>query len=213
MVAQGAAAQHDADVARARSGEAAEQRGRGAAGGDVVDADEAAAARAGHVGHQRDHHDAVRHEVVDRRPHQRMVQPHHHHRIAALAQAGEVPRQRHRREHVGALHCGQGALLGQPRRHRLDLSVEHVDEGVGARRQHEHQPGLGLAREAGGGRVGAVAQALDDGLHVIHRARPHAASAVQHAIHGRQADAGDARHVVQADAWFFRHREYHTGAV
>jgi hypothetical protein len=39
VVAQRAAADDDADAALARADEAAEQAGRGAAGGDVVDAD------------------------------------------------------------------------------------------------------------------------------------------------------------------------------
>ena len=128
------------------------------------------------------------------------------------AQADEVIREHLCGEHVGALDHRRGALFGQPRRHRLHLLVDHVDEGVGARGKHEHQPRLALARQARRGRVGSVAEPFDDRLDVLDGARAHAAAPVQHPVHGGEADARRTGHVMQAGASDFGHPANHTGA-
>ena len=110
----------------ARADEAAEQGGRSAPGGDVVDADEVLAPRGRHVGDQRDDDGAARDQVVDRGAHLRMVERHHDDSVEPALQIPQVLRQHERREHIDRLHDGAGALFGQPVRDALHLLVSSV---------------------------------------------------------------------------------------
>jgi hypothetical protein len=152
---------------------------------------------------------AVTLSMPDGGAHPRVIHAHHHHRIATITQARQVKRQRFGREDVDALDRGRRALLGQPRQQRMHLGVDHVDEGVGARRQHEHQARAALARLARGGGVGPIPEPFDHGLHPRHRVRPHAGAAVQHAVHGGEADACGKGHVVQAGSFGVGHAGNH----
>ena len=80
----------------------------------------------------------------------------------------------------------------------MHLIGDHVDEGVRARGQDEYQPGAGLARQAGGGRVGPVIETPRDRADASAVCALHTRAAMQDAVDRRRADAGLARHVDEA---------------
>jgi len=199
MVAQGVAAEHDADPRIARADEAAEQARRGPSRGDVVDADVMGPARGRHVGYQRDDDRARSDQIVDRRPHLRVVERHHHHRVVPAVEPGKASRHDVGREAGDVFDVRRGALLGKPVAEVGDLAGEHRDEAVAPARQHEADRAVPRPGQPRRRRIGSIVEAADDRGHALGGPRLHPGATVQHPVDGRRADPGLARDIGQAN--------------
>src|ERR1700694_2696754 len=121
MVAQRHRAYNHPDLAFSATEEASHQRGRGAAGGRIVDADIVRPSRGGGVRYQRDDMNAARDEVVDRSPDPGMVERDGRYAMIAWRKPFERRSERIRIEHVDMHDVDIAVLACQPIGGALDL--------------------------------------------------------------------------------------------
>jgi hypothetical protein len=119
-------------------------------------------------------------QIVDRRPHLRVVERHHHHRVVPAVEPGQASR-----HDVGAKlatfsMCAEARLLGKPVAEVGDLAGEHRDEAVappGSTKQIERCRARAQPRRR---RIGSIVEAADDRGHALGGPRLHPGATVQH---------------------------------
>src|SRR6266478_1180534 len=121
MIAQRHRADNHPDLAFPAAEEASHQRGRGAAGGGIVDADIVRPSGGGCVRYQRDDMNTARDEVVDRCPDPGMIERDGRNAMIAWRKPFKRRSERSRIEHIDMHYVDIAVLACQPIGRALDL--------------------------------------------------------------------------------------------
>ncbi len=202
-----AAAGDERHAAFARAAEPAEQIGRRAAGGMIVQADIGLAGRMDHVGDDGDQPGSRRTYLLCRLAHQRMVDRHEGDPVGPFGM--ELQRRRYGRG-IEAFDkkAAHGAGVSPVRlRHVPNLLAQQLEIGITAHWQEEGDMG----RARGGQKVALlpaeIAEVHSSRQNALDRPRLHPLATVHHAVDRCQRNAGGGGDVVQG--WIRRSDHVH----
>ena len=117
-----------------------------------------------------------------------MVERHHRHPVIDITDLIECPRQGLGVEHIGEPHVDRHFLpLHAPRR-GTDFFAKPDHEAIVALGQDKTKAILLAARQPRRQAVGLIVEQADRAFDPFHRLRPNRRPAVEHPVHGRNAD-------------------------
>ena len=189
------------DPASAAAAETSKKAARGAAGLDVVNADETLLFGAWKVRHQRDDGDAAGSQLAHGDAHDGGVSRHHGDPVHGLGiEAAQHLSQSARVEGWDLSRLDDREVAQDRRGLFRDVFLERVHEAVLPVRQDEAEPIASLAREIGGGEVAFEPKAADRVEDAVAGFLAHAVAVVQNPVDGREADARNPGNVVNCRA-------------